>query len=70
MISDQKTRIKGGGDKMAGNTCRNHRDGAVKGRSQFQTPSGLWAKRDKETGQIMDVKTSGKAPFKGVTKEK
>lgn len=55
---------------MAGNTCRNHRDGAVKGRSQFQTPSGLWAKRDKETGQIMDVKTSGKAPFKGVTKEK
>lgn len=45
-----------------------HRIGAVKNRSQFQTPSGNWAKRDKETGQIMDVKSDSK-PFKGVRKE-
>jgi hypothetical protein len=47
-----------------------HRKGAVRDRSQFQTPSGNWAKRDKDTGRIMDVKTSDKAPFKGVRKEK
>jgi hypothetical protein len=27
-------------------------------------------KRDTETGQFMDVKTSDKSPFKGVRKEK
>ena len=47
-----------------------HRNGAVKGRSQTQTPSGHWVKRDKDNGQFMDGKTSDKAPFKGVTKEK
>ncbi|EJD6475411.1 MULTISPECIES: hypothetical protein [Providencia] len=47
----------------------NQRIGAVKDRSQFQTPSGLWAKRDLNTGRIMDVKQDG-TPFKGVTKEK
>ena len=47
----------------------NARKGAVKDRSQFQTPSGLWAKRDAETGKIMDVKQDGE-PFKGVRKEK
>jgi hypothetical protein len=47
----------------------NRRIGAVKQRSQFQTPSGLWAKRDTDTGRIMDVKMDGKA-FKGVRKEK
>jgi hypothetical protein len=36
----------------------------------LQTPSGNWAKRDKDTGRIMDVKTSEKTPFKGVRKEK
>jgi hypothetical protein len=46
-----------------------HRIGAVRDRTQFETPQGLWAKRDKETGQIMDVKLDGK-PFKGVTKER
>lgn len=46
-----------------------HRIGAVKSRSQFQTPSGLWAKRNLENGQIMDVKADGTA-FKGVRKEK
>ncbi len=46
-----------------------HRKGAVRGRSQFQTPSGDWAKRDTKTGRILDVKTSDKKPFKGVRKE-
>lgn len=47
----------------------NRRVGAVRGRSQFQTPSGRWAKRDAATGEIMNVKTDLK-PFKGVRKEK
>lgn len=46
-----------------------HREGAVKGRSQFQTPSGNAAKRDTKTGRIIDVK-SDKQPFKGVRREK
>lgn len=46
-----------------------HRIGAVRGRSQFQTPSGNWAKRDRETGRILDVKADDK-PFKGVRREK
>jgi hypothetical protein len=48
----------------------NRRKGAVRDRSQFQTPSGNWAKRDDTTGRILDVKTSDKKPFKGVRKEK
>ncbi|ROQ25808.1 hypothetical protein [Gallaecimonas pentaromativorans] len=47
----------------------NRRIGAVKDRSQTQTPSGHWVKRDTNTGQFMDVKSDGK-PFKGVRKEK
>jgi len=47
-----------------------HRNGAVRDRSQTQTPSGNWVKRDKDSGQFLDVKTSDKTPFKGVTKEK
>lgn len=47
-----------------------HRVGAVKDRSQTQTPSGHWVKRDADTGRFMDVKTSDKTPFKGVRKEK
>jgi hypothetical protein len=47
-----------------------HRNGAVRDRSQFQTPSGNWAKRNSDTGKILDVKTTNKTPFKGVTKEK
>lgn len=46
------------------------RVGAVKGRSQTQTPSGHYVKRDTDTGRFMDVKTSSKTPFKGVRKEK
>jgi hypothetical protein len=45
-----------------------HRIGAVKGRAQFKTPSGHWAKRDKQTGQLMDIKSDG-TPFKGVRRE-
>lgn len=47
-----------------------HRIGAVKERSQTQTPSGNWVKRDINTGRFMDVKTTDKTPFKGVRKEK
>ncbi|MCW8966529.1 MAG: hypothetical protein OQK82_07575 [Candidatus Pacearchaeota archaeon] len=47
-----------------------HRNGAVRDRSQTKTPSGHYVKRDKKTGRFMDVKTSDKKPFKGVTKEK
>lgn len=49
----------------------NSRKGAVKERTQVQNPkTGLWTKRDSETGKFMDVKTSSGKPFKGVTKEK
>lgn len=47
-----------------------HRNGAVRDRSQIQTTSGHWVKRDADTGRFMDVKTSDKTPFKGVRKEK
>lgn len=47
-----------------------HRVGAVKGRSQTQTPSGDWVKRDTSTGRFMDVKSSSSTPFKGVRREK
>lgn len=46
-----------------------HRNGAVKGRSQTQTTSGHWVKRDTTTGRFMDVKSDGEK-FKGVRKEK
>ena len=45
------------------------RIGAVRGRSQVQTPNGNWVKRDTETGRFMDQKIDGKL-FKGVRKEK
>jgi hypothetical protein len=46
-----------------------HRNGAVRHRSQTQTPSGNYVKRDADTGRFMDVK-SDKKPFKGVRKER
>lgn len=56
---------------MAGNTGQNHRDGAVKGRSQTYNPhTDSWIKRDTSTGRFMDGKTSSNTPFKGVRKEK
>lgn len=48
----------------------NSRIGAVKDRSQVANPqTGLYTKRDANTGRFMDVKTTG-GPFKGVRKEK
>lgn len=47
-----------------------HRIGAVRDRSQTQTPSGHYVKRDAETGRFMEVKTTDKTPFKGVRREK
>lgn len=45
------------------------REGAIDNRSQFLNPiTGLYQKRDTETGRWMDVKTSG-GKFKGVRKE-
>ena len=46
------------------------RNGAVRQRSQTQTPSGNWVKRDTKSGRFLDVKTSTKTPFKGVRREK
>lgn len=52
-----------------GKTGDGHRNGAVKNRTQFQNPkTGLYSKRDSDTGRIMDNKTSG-GKFKGVRKE-
>lgn len=53
-----KNRAKGGG-----------RRGAVRNRTQFQLPSGHYAKRDTRTGDIISVKADLK-PYKGVVKEK
>jgi hypothetical protein len=47
-----------------------HRVGAVRERSQTQTPSGNYVKRDTATGRFIDVKTSDKTPFKGIRREK
>lgn len=47
-----------------------HRKGAVRGRSQTQTSSGHYVKRNASNGRFMDVKTSSKTPFKGVRKER
>jgi len=55
---------------MATNTGDNHREGAVKKRSQTYNPQNeTFVKRDADTGQFMDVKSDGE-PFKGVRKEK
>ena len=48
----------------------NHRNGAVKKRSQVLNPkTDQYTKRNTETGRFMDVKKNG-TPFKGVRKEK
>lgn len=51
-------------------TGDDHRNGAVRNRSQTKTPSGYYVKRDANAGRFMDVKTSDKKPFKDVRKEK
>ena len=53
---------------MAKNTGEGSRKGSVDDRAQFETPSVHAAKRDTETGQILDVKSDEK-PFKDVAKE-
>ena len=46
------------------------RKGAVRKRSQVENPkTGLYIKRDADTGRFMDVKTTG-GKFKGVRREK
>jgi hypothetical protein len=52
---------------VAKNTGKGHREGAVRDRSQLETPVG-WVKRDSETGRFMDVKSDGE-PFKGIRRE-
>ncbi|MBT9559392.1 MAG: hypothetical protein IV100_25410 [Myxococcales bacterium] len=54
---------------MAKNTGNGHRIGAVRDRSQTQTPAGNWVKRDRDTGRFIDQKAD-KQPFKGVTRER
>lgn len=51
-------------------TGDNARKGAVRERSQSLNPkTGLYTKRDTNTGKFMDVKTTG-GKFKGVRTEK
>jgi hypothetical protein len=48
----------------------NHRNGAVRDRSQSYNPRGeRWTKRDSDTGRFMDQKADGR-PFKGVRRER
>lgn len=54
--------------QMGVNTGKGYRQGAVRGRTQFQQPNGDWQKRDEGTGQFMERKSS-EGPFKGVAKE-
>jgi hypothetical protein len=54
---------------MAKNTGDGYRKGSVNDRTQSQTPSGNWVKRDTDNGRFMDQKQGGD-PFKGVAKEK
>lgn len=48
----------------------NHRNGAVRDRSQVLNPQNdRWVKRDLDTGRFLDQKAD-KTPFKGVRKER
>ena len=53
---------------MGKNTGDGYRQGAVKGRTQFQHGNGDWQKRDERSGHFMERKSSD-GPFKGVAKE-
>lgn len=49
----------------------NSRKGAVKNRSQVKNPkTGIWTKRNADSGIFIDGKTSSDKSFKGVRKEK
>lgn len=54
---------------MAKNTDKGHRKGSISDQTQSENASGHYVKRDTETGQFMDVKTSDKTKFKGVAEE-
>ena len=50
---------------MAGN-AGGHRDGMVKDRIQYENPkNGHYVKVDKDTGKIIDVKSTP-GPYKGI----
>jgi hypothetical protein len=53
--------------RLAKNTGKGHRVGAVKGRSEFKHPNGTHVKRDSATGRILNVSDK---PHKGVRDEK
>lgn len=53
---------------MGVNTGKGYRQGAVRGRTQFERDDGNWQKRNERNGQFMEVKNDGE-PFKGVAKE-
>ena len=54
---------------MARNTGNNFRRGSVDNRTQSHNPqTGLWTKRDTDSGRFMDTKQDG-TPFKGVARE-
>ncbi|MER9851452.1 hypothetical protein NKJ55_29900 [Mesorhizobium sp. M0106] len=53
---------------MGKNTGEGFRRGAVRERTQFERPDGLWQKRDETTGHLMEVKQTA-GPFKGIAKE-
>lgn len=63
-----KTRRFSVEELMAKNTGEGFRRGSVKNRTQLQTESGKFVKRDRETGEFMDQKKDDQ-PFKGVAKE-
>jgi len=49
----------------------NHRQGAVKDRSQVYNPhTKRWTKIDEETGLFMDMMARKNKPFKGVRRKK
>jgi hypothetical protein len=55
--------------KMATNTDKGFRTGAVKERVQVQNPvTKRWVKIDTKSGQIVDVKKTP-GPFKGISKK-
>lgn len=53
---------------MGTNTGKGFRQGAVRGRTQFERTDGNFQKRNERTGEFMEVKSGGR-PFKGVAKE-
>ena len=53
--------------RLAKNTGKGHRVGAVRNRSEFKHPNGTHVKRDTKTGRILNVSDK---PHKGVRDER